>query len=90
MVAVLDNTTTPRVIERTTIERTEDGSAGWAVAIIILLAVVAVGGYLFLRYRAPAAAPASNGGANINVTLPDTSGGSNASGDGTGMPAQAQ
>lgn len=42
------------------------GSAGWFVALIILLAVI-VGGFVWYRYhRAPAAAPATN----INVTIP--------------------
>ncbi len=51
------------------IERTDTG--GWAVAVIILIAIVAIGGFFAWRYyRAPAAAPASNGGANINVTIP--------------------
>lgn len=46
-------------------------SAGWAVAVVVLIAVLLVGGYLFMRYRgSPAAAPATNGGANINVTIP--------------------
>jgi len=44
----------------------DSGAAGWFVALIILLAVIA-GGFLWYRYyRAPAAAPATN----INVTIP--------------------
>ncbi len=46
----------------------DSGSAGWAVALIILLAVI-VGGFVWYRYyRAPAAAPATNN--SINVTIP--------------------
>jgi hypothetical protein len=77
------------------IERSGDDNAGWAVAIIILLAVVAVGGFLWLRYyRAPAAAPAP--GANINVTLPSApsanpgTGGGATGGTGGATPAPAQ
>lgn len=41
-------------------------SSGWAVAVIILIAVVGIGGYYILHHRA--GSPAS--GANINVTIP--------------------
>lgn len=60
--------------ERSTVERTsDDTSAGWAVAVIVLLAIVAVGGFLWLRahpitYGNGAATPN-----NINVTLPNGS-----------------
>lgn len=44
-----------------------DGSAGWAVAVIILLVVIAGLAFWYIRYRqAPAAAP----GATIQVNLP--------------------
>lgn len=43
--------------------------AGWAVAVIILLAVIGVGGYYLLHHRG--AAPTS--GANINVSIPTPS-----------------
>ncbi|HYF12756.1 MAG TPA: hypothetical protein VD928_00425 [Candidatus Paceibacterota bacterium] len=60
-------------VERS-IDRGEDTSAGWAVAVIVLLVVLAVGGFLFARYfnAAPAATP--NGGTNIDVTVPGTGG----------------
>jgi hypothetical protein len=56
------------------VERTDDTNAGWAVAVIILLAVVAIGGFFWLRYHqvTPAVTPSSNGGDNINVTVPPT------------------
>lgn len=86
--------TSERVIER------ESGTgAAWAVAVIVLLVLVAVGGFLWFRtYGAPVAAPAdTNGGANINVTLPevggDSGGGEAAPGAGGGAapaPAPAQ
>lgn len=44
-----------------------DSGAGWAVAIIILLAVIGVGAYFWMQYRG---APAVNSGPSINVTLP--------------------
>ena len=49
-----------------------DNSAGWAVAVIVLLAVIGGGIYLWFNYRAT---PEGNKGeTNINVTLPvDTS-----------------
>jgi len=40
--------------------------AGWAVAVIILLAIIGVGAYFWLNYRA---VPAT--GIDINVTLPE-------------------
>ena len=45
-----------------------DGSAGWAVAVLILLVVIGVGAYFWTHYRG--AASDTNGGTNINVTLP--------------------
>jgi heme/copper-type cytochrome/quinol oxidase subunit 2 len=42
-----------------------DGGAGWAVAVIILLAVIGVGVYFWIHYRS-----APSGATNINVTLP--------------------
>jgi hypothetical protein len=59
---------------------TNDSSAGWAVAVIILLVVVAGGIFWYAKYRG---APA-NPGATIQVNLP--TGGDN-SGGGTGGPA---
>ncbi|MDP1707266.1 MAG: hypothetical protein Q8L30_01820 [bacterium] len=41
--------------------------AGWAVAVIILLAVIGVGMYFWLNYRG---APAESGAIDVNVTLP--------------------
>ena len=52
-----------------------DNSSGWAVAVIILLAVIAVGAYAWVHYhRAGAAAAPST---TVQVNLP--TGGSNAS-----------
>ncbi|MDP2665056.1 MAG: hypothetical protein Q8P23_00165 [bacterium] len=48
-----------------------DGGAGWAVAVIILLVVIGIGAYFWLNYRG--AAPATSGGTNINVMLPQNS-----------------
>lgn len=41
--------------------------AGWAVAVLVLLAVIGAGIYFWVHYRG---APAANSGTNINVTLP--------------------
>lgn len=46
---------------------TGDSGAGWAVAVIILLAVIGIGAYFWLHYRG-AAVP--TGPLNVNVTLP--------------------
>lgn len=75
--ATVINNPTP---ERTIIERTSDSGAGWAVAVIILLAVIVGGAYAWSRYHK--AAPATPGTANINVTLPA------GTGDGNDNPAQ--
>lgn len=64
-----------------------DNSAGWSVAVIILIAVIGVGAYLLFFYRgAPAPTPA--GETNINVTVPgQESGAQNTTGGGgTGTP----
>jgi hypothetical protein len=45
---------------------TTDNGAGWAVAVIILLAVIGIGVYLWMQNSAPAAP----GTTNINVTVP--------------------
>lgn len=58
-----------------------DNGAGWSVAIIILIILIGLGAY-FLLYHRGVPAPASNGGANINVTLP--SGGTGGTGGATG------
>lgn len=42
--------------------------AGWAIAVLILLAVIGAGIYFWMHYRG--AAPAPSGATNINVTLP--------------------
>ena len=70
------------------VERADSG-AGWAVAVIILLVVLAVGAFAWMRYNGAPAAPARDGGANINVTLPDVTpdggaGGGAGGGGGTG------
>jgi hypothetical protein len=49
----------------------EGGGAGWAVAIIILLAVIGAGAYLWINYRQAAAPAAPPSGVDINVTLPE-------------------
>lgn len=46
-----------------------DSGAGWAVAVIVLLAVVGVGAYFWFNYyRVP---PTTDGTTNINVTIPN-------------------
>jgi len=80
MATVVNNPT----VERERVIETDSG-AGWAVAVIVLLAVIAVGAY-FWTHRAPAAAP--NTGNSINVTLP--SAGYQPSGDTSGTGGNAQ
>ena len=71
-------------------ERTErvvesSDSGGWAVAVIVLLAVVVIGAFLWMRYySAPAATQQTQtpGSANINVTLPANTGTDNTGGTG--------
>ncbi len=77
MSTVINNPTSERVIERES-----SSGAPWAVAVIILLVLVAVGGFLWFRtFGAPAAAPADGGGStNINVELPDVVGGAGGAG----------
>jgi len=59
----------------------DSGTAGWAVAVIILLAVI-VGGFLW--YRSHGAAAPAQPGANINVTIPaPTSGATGGAGNTT-------
>ncbi len=68
-----------------------DNSAGWAVAVIILLVVIAGIAFWYMRYRG---APAQNPGATIQVNLPaggDNGGGSGGGGGGGGAaPAPTQ
>jgi hypothetical protein len=65
------NSPNPAPAERTVVK--EDAS-GWAIAVIILIAVIAIGAYLWLN-RQPAqpvqtAQPESQDSTNINVTIP--------------------
>jgi hypothetical protein len=47
-----------------------DGSAGWAVAVLILVAVLVAGAFWYMRYyRAPAPQPAAPG-TTVQVNLP--------------------
>jgi hypothetical protein len=71
------------------VESSDNG--GWAVAVIVLLAVVLIGAFVWMRYyQVPAASQSQTpGSANVNVTLPantgtDNTGGTNNSSGGTG------
>jgi hypothetical protein len=60
-------------------------TGGWAVAVIVLLAVVAIGAFVWMRYgNMPAATQQTEtpGSANINVTLPTTGGTDNSGSSG--------
>lgn len=64
-----------------TLQVEKEGSAGWAVAVVILVAVVVAGAFLWMRYNNAPAGRAyegnnepGGGSANINVTLPAFSG----------------
>jgi len=57
-------------------------SAGWAVAVVILIAVILLGLFVWpgwMRQSAPP--PDTTPGANIQVNLPTTGGGDNTQGD---------
>jgi hypothetical protein len=90
MATILNNPgSTERVVEKS-------DSGGWAVAVIILLAVVVIGGFVWMRYYgAPAPANTDSntpGSANINITLPADNGddtGASGSGEAT-TPNPAQ
>lgn len=73
-----------RPIERSEryVERDRTDTGGWVVA-IILLVLLALGIVWWLRYQAPAAAPATSNPATINVTVPGTS---DNAGSGAGTP----
>lgn len=62
-----------------------DSSAGWAVAVIILLVVIAGIVFWYMRHRG---ASAANPGATIQVNLPGNAGGGSSSGGGGAAPAQ--
>ncbi len=56
------------------IER-QDESTGWAVAAVIIIALLAVGAFVWARYYAtPTPAQTNTPGTNINVTLPQSGG----------------
>jgi len=63
-----------------------DSSAGWAVAVIILLVVIAGIAFWYMRGRA---APAASPGATVQVNLP-TGGDTNNGGGNAPAPAPAQ
>ncbi len=48
-----------------------DNGAGWVVAVIILVAAIGAGAYLWVHYGYNTS-PATNGATNINVTIPGT------------------
>jgi hypothetical protein len=63
-----------------------DGSAGWAVAVIILLVVIAGIAFWYMRYRG---APAQSPGTTIQVNLPTGGNTNNGGSGGGGAPAPA-
>ncbi|MDE2071256.1 MAG: hypothetical protein KGI70_00780 [Patescibacteria group bacterium] len=57
----------------TTIERERDrsdGAAGWAIAVILALAIVVVAAIIWARYYNATPGIPNTGGTNINVTTP--------------------
>lgn len=61
----------------------DNGAAGWAVAVITLLAVI-VGGVVWYRYHGAEAAPAQSPSTNINVSIPTPTSGGTQSGNTSG------
>ena len=82
--ATIINNTRPndRVVE---VDRS-DNSAGWAVAVVILLLVIAGGVWAYARYYR-GAAPAPSGDTNVNVTLPAIPGASSGDTNTGGTPS---
>lgn len=62
----------------TPVASNDSGAAGWAIAVVVL-AVVIIGGFVWLQREAPA----SESGTNINVTLPSGTGGTGGTGGAT-------
>lgn len=56
------------VINTPPTRESEDGSAGWAVAVFILLAVIGVGIFFWTQYRESTPKTSDT---NINVTIPN-------------------
>jgi hypothetical protein len=79
MATVINN---PQPTGRTVIDRSSSDSSGWVAAIIILLALIGFGIYLWMHRGSGAAAPQSTG-ASINVTLPGNTGGNSGAGAGS-------
>jgi len=65
----------------------DSGAAAWALAIVVILAVL-IGGFFLLRRVNPGVPNTGDPGTNINVTVPSTGGtgggGGTGSGGGTG------
>jgi len=71
--ATIINNPPERVIE---VNGTDNGSL--LILVVVLVLALIGGGWLYMQYhRVPAAPATSNGGANINVTLPAPSQGQN-------------
>ncbi len=82
MATIINNpgSTSDRIVER-------EDSSGWAVAVIVLVAVIAGGLFFYSRIHRVGATPAS-GGTNINLTVPTPApSGGGASGGGAGAPS---
>lgn len=63
MATIVNNPQTERVVER-------ESNTGWIIAVLVLIVVIAAGAFLWLRYYHRTAPATSNGGTNINVTVP--------------------
>lgn len=68
MTTIINTPNQPPTEKAVLVDMTDN--SGWAIAVIILIAVIAFGGYYYMQHRAPA--QNTSGGTNINVTLPDT------------------
>ncbi len=65
MTTIVNNPGPERVVET-------EGGSGWAVAVVILLAIIAIGAYYWMSQRGTEPTPneSETGDTNINVTLP--------------------
>jgi hypothetical protein len=78
MATIVNTPATDRVVDRS-------DNGGWAVAVIVLLAVVVIGAFVWMRYYNAPAAPQSNtpGSAQINLTLPSSGSSDNSGSQGS-------
>jgi len=86
MATVIQNQ--PTDPNRTLVVDSSDNTAGWAVAVLVLLVVIVAGALWYTHYRGAYAAPAAAPGTTVQVNLPASGGNSQPSGS-SATPAPA-